>query len=105
MAPKEIVAAVEIQEEEVIQLQRNTSVLFGKEIHDKDDRIYIGTVDKGHMPIGFGQTIHSDGSVYVGYEYNYYGYGKRVFGTMTWSDGQRYSGQWHENKMHGYGIY
>ena len=97
MAPKEIVAAVEIQEEEVIQLQRNTSVLFGKEIHDKGNRIYIGQVDKGRRPIGFGQTIHSDGSVYVGFEYNYKGNGKRAFGTMTWSDGQRYSGQWSKN--------
>ena len=105
MAPKEIVAAVEMQEEELFELRRNTSVLFGKEIHDEGNKIYIGTVDKGHMPIGFGQTIHSDGSVYVGYEYNYHGYGKRVFGTMTWSDGQRYSGQWHKNEMHGYGIY
>ena len=95
MAPKEIVAAVEMQEEELFELRRNTSVLFGKEIHDKGNRIYIGQVDKGRRPIGFGQTIHSDGSVYVGYEYNYKGIGKRGFGTMTWSDGQRYSGQWH----------
>jgi hypothetical protein len=34
MAPKEILTAVAKQEEELSNLLRKTSVIFGKEIHD-----------------------------------------------------------------------
>ena len=53
MAPKEIVAAIEMQEQELIRIKGMTSIYRG-EIHDRRTDIYIGTIAKNRKPIGIG---------------------------------------------------
>ena len=53
MAPKEIVAAIEMQEQELIRIQGMTSIYRG-DIRDRRTDIYIGTIAKNRKPIGFG---------------------------------------------------
>ncbi len=53
MAPKEIVAAIEMQEQELIRIKGMTSIYRG-EIHDRRIDIYIA---KNRKTIGFGLTI------------------------------------------------
>ncbi len=70
---------------------RSTSIRSGY-VHHIKDKIYLGTITKHRLELGWGQNIYSDGSIYVGYLNNYKFSGKIIFGTMTWSDGSRYSG-------------
>jgi hypothetical protein len=84
---------------------------------------YSGDLKDG-KPHGEGEIIHNDGSTFVGsWEEGKMVYGTLTFsngvkyigefmdgyrngqGTMTWPNGDSYVGEWHENNRHGKGTY
>ena len=91
IAPKEVIATIEKQEEAFVFECGTTSIRSGR-VHKMNDKIYLGTISKHGFGLGWGQNIYHDGSIYVGYLNNYKSLCKVIFGTMTWSDGSRYSG-------------
>ena len=71
---------------------------FGKYI--SRNRIKYGVWENGNIE-GNGVSQYSDGSVYKG---KYVGGVKQGEGSYTWTNGQKFVGNWLNNELHGNGI-
>lgn len=84
-----------------------TGYLIRGQLHGEGTRItdrseWTGTFDHGNFVKGTGTMRYTNGAVYTGQWQNSQRHGK---GTMTYADGSRYEGNWKEHDFHGYGIY
>ena len=67
----------------------------------RDGKVYGGTFEHNSMT-GIGHMQYPDGSVYSGHFRNGLRHGQGRFGSP--STGERYSGQWIDDKRHGFGV-